>query len=553
MHKYVFFGIKVMSSRIPFELSVAGNVAVGCLALTMLIASPARAEATVQRMSVSGFVITGNTLLSQARLMQTLARFTGERSLDELKQAALAVQESYREAGYGAVIAYVPEQSAANGIATIAVLEGRITHVDVSGNTQFSEANILRSVPLLAPGLTPQVQRIDAQIQLANDNPSKQIAVLLEAGAKQGEVTANITVTEAPVQRWTVGLDNTGNAATGHLRANLGYLNSALWDLDHQVALQFQFAPEKPSAVAVVSASYRVPLYAQGMTLNALAAYSNVDGGSTSTAAGPLQFSGKGEVLGLQLTKYLTRLDEVEQRVVLGLDRRAYLNACSVAGLPAGACGTAGASVTVHPLSIEYTAQASGDRPVNASVSLIHNLALGGTHGSDASFDAVRAGANRDYTSLRSNASAGLALPALWRSQVRVAAQLSRDALVSGEQFGLGGANSVRGYQERELLGDSGAFASVEIYAPDLARSVGEAFSSVLVLGFVDAGQVSNRLGTPCNGTSSRCAVWSIGTGLRLGAGPFQFRLDLAQARRSATRTTRSDIGASFQAIYSFY
>ena len=82
---------------------------------------------------------------------------------------------------------------------------------------------------------------------------------------------------------------------------------------------------------------------------------------------------------------------------------------------------------------------------------------------------------------------------------------------------------------------------------------MGEAFSSVLVLGFVDAGQVSNRLGTPCNGTSSRCAVWSIGTGLRLGAGPFQFRLDLAQARRSATRTTRSDIGASFHAIYSFY
>ena len=548
------------------RLNVTGPATVWALGL--IFAGPLHAQAqpqavtnsAEQRVTVNRFAITGNTLLPQAALLEALDRFKGERTLDELKQAALAVQEKYREAGFSAVIAYVPPQPAVNGVATIAVLEGRLQRVDVIGNKQFSEANILRSLPLLAPGLTPQVPRLDAQIQLANDHPSKKVAVLLEAGAQQGEVQAHITVTEAPVQRWVASLDNTGNAATGRLRASLSYLHSALWDLDHQLALQFQLAPEKPSAVAVFSASYRVPFHAQGMTLDAYAAHSNVDGGSTASAAGAVQFSGKGVVLGTKLTKYLRRWGEVDQRVVFGLDQRAYINDCSVAGLPAGACGAAGESVTVHPLSLEYSAQRSGAMPVGVSVSVARNLALGGAHGSAANFDAVRSGAKREYTQLRANLSAGFALPQRWQAQLRVNGQFSRDALVSGEQFGLGGAYSVRGYAEREMLGDSGVAGSAEIYTPELTRLkaavAGDASSSARLLAFVDAGQVRNRLGTPCldvaTRTATHCGLASFGVGLRAATGALQFRLDLSQALRDAQRTKRNDLSASFQVVYSF-
>lgn len=534
------------------KLILTASVAVCSVLLASLVVMPAHAQSEMQRMRLSGFTVTGNTLLPQSRLMEVLERFKGERTLDELAQAALAVQDLYRQAGYGGVVAYVPEQSAADGVATIAVLEGRLKHVEVIGNKQFSEANIRRSLPLLAVGLTPRVQRIDAQIQLANENPAKQVAVLLEAGERQGEVDAHITVTEAAAQRWNVSLDNTGNAATGRLRANLGYLHSALWDLDHQVSLQFQFAPEKLRSVAVYSLSYRVPFYSQGLTLDAFGAYSNVDGGSTGTAAGPLQFSGQGEVFGARLTKYLPRMGEVDQRVVFGLDRRAYINACNIGGLPGGACGTAGESVTVHPVSLEYTVQQSGDRPAGANVSLIRNLALGGRYGSDADFDAARAGATRKYTSMRFNLFGGALVARQWQAQVRIAGQFTRDALVSGEQFGLGGAYSVRGFEEREMLGDSGVSGSAEIYAPQFAKSEGEAFDSLLVLAFVDGGQVRNRLGAPCRGVSTNCELLSIGTGLRMTAGRFQFRLDLAKALRAGPRTQRNDIGAHFQASYSF-
>jgi len=196
--------------------------------------------------------------------------------------------------------------------------------------------------------------------------------------------------------------------------------------------------------------------------------------------------------------------------------------------------------------------QKQGDTSMGANLSLIHNLGLGGRYGSDANFEAVRAGAKRRYTSLRLNLFGGMALPQQWALQGRLNSQVSGDALVSGEQFGLGGANSVRGYEEREVLGDSGLSASVELYAPDMAKRFSESLGSLRALAFVDGGKVRNQRGMPCRNVQVSCGLASVGLGLRLGAGPLQVRLDMAQALRAGARTERNDVGFHFQANYSF-
>jgi hemolysin activation/secretion protein len=49
---------------------------------------------------------------------------------------------------------------------------------------------------------------------------------------------------------------------------------------------------------------------------------------------------------------------------------------------------------------------------------------------------------------------------------LRANAQLSNKALLSLEQFSIGGMQSVRGYRENQLLRDEGVFASVEARVP---------------------------------------------------------------------------------------
>ncbi|MFG6413681.1 ShlB/FhaC/HecB family hemolysin secretion/activation protein [Roseateles sp. DC23W] len=505
------------------------------------------------RVGVREFRVTGNTLLPQPRIDETLAPFKGERSLAELKAAAAALQALYRDAGYGSVIAYLPQQSGPAGVATIAVLEGRLRRVVVIGHKAVGEAVVRRSLPSLAEGLTPQLQRIDAEVQLANENPARQVAVSLEAGAAPGDVDANVSVTESSPSTWTLGLDNTGNAGTGRLRAHAGYQRAGLWDLDHVLSLQFQTAPEKLDSVRVFSASYRAPLYGAGLMLDAFAAYSDVDGGTTSTVAGPLQFSGKGEVVGVRLGGQLRRSGELVQRLALGLDHRAYINDCAISGLPAGACGSAGESVAVRPLSLDYQMQWAGDVPLALQLTLARGLRLGGRHADAASFNAVRPGALPDYTSLRANGSAQIPLPGQWQVALRGQGQLSSGALVPGEQFGVGGSTAVRGYEEREVSGDAGVLGSLELMGPNLTGGVFTAVEQFRLLGFAEAGQVWNRLGTPCRGLQTRCSVAAVGLGARLGGNGLQVRVDWALALKDGVSTSRHDQRLHLQVAYSFH
>ncbi|WP_418319284.1 ShlB/FhaC/HecB family hemolysin secretion/activation protein [Piscinibacter sakaiensis] len=513
-----------------------------------VLAQPAQTP----RIEVRSFKVNGNTLLNDARIAAVLERYKGSRSFEELKQAAFAVQALYRDAGYGAVVAFVPEQTPVNQQVEITVIEGRLARINVDGQKQFSKDNILASLPSLTTGQTPRVREIDAQIQLANENPAKQIEVLLQPGEQAGQVDANIQVTEQPVSRFSIGLDNTGNSNTGRLRATFGYQHANLFGRDHVLALQLQIAPEKLEAVKVVSANYRVPLYRLGMAIDAYAAYSDVDGGTNATAAGPLQFSGRGQIAGVRVTKYLPRFGEIDHRVIVGLDNRDYINNCNIVGLPAGACGNAGESVSVQPLAIEYVLQKGGPTRFGASIGLQHNLHLGGRDGDAAQFQKVRPGSKPRYTTLRFGFFGATPVAEDWQLQARLVGQATDDALVPGEQFGIGGASSVRGYDEREITGDSGAAAALELYSPELAKMVGMDRGTLRLLGFLDAGWVSNRLGTPCRVNQSECRLASAGIGIRYGAGPLQARLDVAYTFKPGLRTARHDTRAHFSVSYSF-
>ncbi len=534
-------------------------LALPLLTLSLLAATPALAQAPQStaapvapaQLNVRQFLVTGNTLLPEAALLQALEPFKGERSLAELQQAVDAVQALYRQAGYGAVVAYLPAQKPASGTVTIAVLEGHLGKVTFSGNARTDEATIRRSLPLLREGVTPQPQRLDAQIQLANENPARQVAVSLEPGARQGDVDAQVLVREGPPSRWTLGLDNTGNASTGRLRTTVGYQRADLWGLDHVLSLQYQTSPEKLHSVSVLSAGYRMPLYSAGLMLDVFAAHSDVDGGRTATVAGPLQFDGKGEVLGMRLGGRLARDGELVQRLAAGLDRRAYRNNCSIEGLPAGACGSAGESVTVHPLSVDYALQWTGSSPASVELTLSQNLE-GGRHGRAVDFEAVRPGANPGFLVLKLQAAQSTALPAGWQLQWRVQGQASPDALVPGEQLGLGGANAVRGYGEREVLGDQGLLGSLELLTRDLSPLVGGAPSSLRGLFFVDAGKVWNHSGTPCRNGEAQCALASVGLGARMMLAGLQLHLDLAHTLKAGLQTDRHELHAHLNATYSF-
>ncbi|MBL8305453.1 MAG: ShlB/FhaC/HecB family hemolysin secretion/activation protein [Rubrivivax sp.] len=511
-----------------------------------LAADPApRTPVASATVDVKRYDIQGNALLTTEDLQARLAAFTGRATLERLRAAAAAVQDAYRQAGWGGVVAFLPEQDLKEGVVRIRVVEGKLGKITVEKHQQFSRDNILASLPSLKAGVTPPVRLIDAEIQLANENPAKTVQVLLQPGDQPGTVAAAVTVQEQPVQRFSARLDNTGGKNIGRWRAALGWQHANVGDADHVFAAEFQTAPQDPSAVRVLSGSYRAPLYGRALAFDAYAAWSNVDAGKVGSAAGDLQFSGKGVVAGARLSAYLARWRNIDQRLIGGLEWRDYLNNCTIDGLPQGACGAAGASVSVQPLSLTYTAQASGEWRWGLSAGVHHNLAAGGSHSGAADFDAVRSGSQRRYTLLRGQAH--LSIPVLEGSGIsaRVSTQYSREPLVPGEMFGAGGAGTVRGFEERELSGDSGAVLTLEFNGPDLADGwLPGRGADLRLVAFADAAYLANRDDAPCLAGRHECHMGSLGAGLRLAWSNVQLRLDVARAMSTGPITAKGDVRA---------
>ena len=98
-----------------------------------------------------------------------------------------------------------------------------------------------------------------------------------------------------------------------------------------------------------------------------------------------------------------------------------------------------------------------------------------------------------------------------WQWRVNVGGQWTNQPLPPGEQFGVGGMYSVRGFEERELSNDKGYQGNLEAYTPDLCQTLGA--GSCRAVAFYDFGALKRNDALPGEWASEH--VSSLGLGLR--------------------------------------
>jgi hemolysin activation/secretion protein len=385
---------------------------------------------------------------------------------------------------------------------------------------------------MVREGSVPNTREIGRGVQLANENPARQIGVALEStDDDSGRIDAVLRVADENPRRATLFADNTGSSQTGFLRAGAGFQHANVGGRDHVLNLQYVTAPANPSKVTILGAGYHVPLYALKASLDFIAGYSDVDSG---TVAGLFTVSGSGQVYAVRYNQTLPRYEGYDHKLVLGWDYRAFRQNVSLVGTT----GTLVPDITVQPLSLSYSgrlSQAGSD--LGGSVSIARNLP-GGTDGGQNAFTAQRAGAKAAYTVLRYGLSYSRAIGQEMILRASFSGQYSNDLLVSGEQFGMGGADSVRGFFEREAANDRGQRASVELYGPDLGKTTFGGDWKARLLAFADSAW--GRDNVPERGGKN--GLSSVGIGLRMSEGKrWSIRADVALATNGvATRPDSS-------------
>jgi len=501
------------------------------------------------RFAIQRFLVEGNSLLSQDELDRILTPFSGkDRDFGDIQRALEALQDVYTGRGYSAVRVSVPEQDIRSGQVRLRVVEARIRRVQVQGNRFFDERNVRAGLPSLKEGSSPNTRAIGQDAQLVNENPAKQVSVALQAADDPGQVDATVRVTDENPSRISVFADNTGTPKTGNLRTGVGYQNANLFNGDDVINAQVLTSPGHASDVKVFGAGYRVPVYKWSGVVDALAGYSSVNSGTVQDF---FTVSGKGTVFGLRYTQLLGRIDAYEHRAAFGLDYRAYKNSVVFGG----SNDSLVPDITVHPASLTYSGRVSQvGRDLSFNVSFSRNIP-GGHNGDQEAFDGTppdraspRPGASARYSIWRAGFAFSQLLPSDFLMRAALNAQQTKDLLIPGEQFGMGGADSVRGYYERETASDVGRRFSLEGYGPDFGSWIGSTWRA-RVLVFADAARGHDNF--PERGPENK--LGSFGLGLRANQGKsLAFRLDAARVTQDAGTRIKGDTRVHFAAAYSF-
>jgi len=480
------------------------------------------APVAAPRFEIRHYRVDGNTLLPQERIDQILAPFVGVgKDFGDVQRALEALQTAYQTAGFGSVEIRLPEQELERGEVRLTVIEAKIGKVTVEGNEHFSVANIRRSVPMLREGETPNSRDIAQAIRLANENPAKQATVLLRGAEKEGVIDATVRVADIPPSRYSVSVDNTGNENTGRNRLGLAFQHANMFDRDHVLTAQFLTSPANFHDVSVYGLGYRVPLYARGDSIDVVAGYSDVDSGTVQDL---FNVTGKGAVYALRYNQGLTKWGDVEHKLVYGLDYRAYQNNVN----PVGGESNLVPDITIHPFSATYTANLRQEKQeLSGFVSFVQNIP-GGSDGTDDIFKQARFQVGTaGYRIFRFGGSYSRSIFGDWQTRIRFEAQYTDDALVTGEQFAIGGADNVRGFNERYTSNDKGYRSNWEIYTPDWAKTLGLAEGRLRFVTFYDTGVTYRN--QPLPGELEATSLDSVGFGLRFShKNYFTARVDFA-------------------------
>lgn len=466
---------------------------------------------------IERFEIEGNTLLGPEQMATLVAPYQGQnQSFADIQLAQEALENAYRSQGYSAVAVTLPEQDISKGVVRFQIVEARLDTISVHGQQHFSQDNILRSLPALRSGDIPNTIEMAENLNLANENPAKRAEITLKLSDRPGFVNADVKVEEENPKRFMVSLDSTGQGSTtGDWRLGFAWQHANLFDLDHVLNLQYTTSPTHLKDVKQISAGYRIPLYAQGASLDMYAAHSNVDAGSFGSSSGIDGFVGKGQVVGMRYNLNLKRRGEYSHMLSFGLDWKKFVNNCT--GL---ACAVIGADVVSTPFSVNYLG--TWTRPGTQTrwgLSHVQNTGWGSMNRAanyaGANHQPGTQGTRHRFMLWRANASHLQLLDNGWQGRVAVNAQYTQHPLILGEQLGLAGHMAVRGFNEREVARDSGIVGNLELYTPNLAPRLKAGVDELRGLFFVDLAQgryVKNAFEV----NSLNQTIGSIGVGLRL-------------------------------------
>ena len=229
------------------------------------------------RFQVERYLVSGNTLLTPDAIGDVMTNVPAAFGTNVSKFGIMAavgdLQMAYLERGYVTVAVFPPPQAITNGTVKVQVIEAPLAAINVTGNRWFSTANVLRALPSLHTNMLLNSHVFQRELDQANASRDRQIYPVIGPGPEPRTSALTLKVKDTLPLHARVELNNDNTPGTPELRVNTTAQYDNLWDLNHQIGVQYSFSPEQfkenniysttpfdDPLIANYSTYYRMPL-----------------------------------------------------------------------------------------------------------------------------------------------------------------------------------------------------------------------------------------------------------------------------------------------------
>ncbi len=449
---------------------------------------------------ISGIRLVGGTVFTEEDFAELFARYIGRPiTFDDLLQLRSAVTQRYVDEGFVTSGAFIPPQTLAGGIVTVQVVEGRIAEIKVTGTRRLSP-DYIRSRLGLAAQPPINVETLLAGLQRLQVDPLiAGVSADLQAGISPGTSVLQVMVAEAASFDLSLGVDNSRPRNTGSVRRLLAVNEGNLSGLGDRANFSYTNTDGSNS----IDVSYAIPVSPYNTRVNLEAGIS--ESRVIDDLFSVLDISADAYYVEVGISHPLIETPTQAASIALALTQRENqtrlgLDDIGPFPLTPGADDQGRTRITALRFSQSWTQRSQ--QQVFAVRSQF-NLGLGWFNATQNEGDVP----DGQFFSWRGQGQWVRLLGKDSRLLLRGDVQLATGSLLSSEQFGLGGQQTVRGYPQDTLLRDNGILLSAEATFPIIRLAANDV---IQVVPFLDAGAAWNAQNTA---NDSRVLV---GTGIGL-------------------------------------
>lgn len=396
-------------------------------------------------------------------LRKRLERYLGQSlTAADLQQIKREIILYYRDNNHPLVSVWIPEQQITHGTLLLVVRESLLDQVRVHGNEHFSAQRYADAIKI-CQGEPINENLLLNNLNFINRNPFRRVDLIYSPGGDLQTTDIELVIKDNRPASLYAGVDNTGLNHTERTRWFMGFTWGNVFDLDQILSFQYTAAPDK-SKFNAFTISYTIPLKIQHILL-LYGGYSQVNvhlPHSSRTHGSSAQAS-------VRYTIPFSPSPWLLQEITAGYDFKRSNNTVEfVESSP-----VIGQQVNLTQFMCGYNLGYERDHhswshKLGFDVELFFSPFSWLPNQSTADYQSLSPFATPTYVYGRSSLSYKIRFPKNFEWIALGAIQASNQSLLPSEQFGLGGYNTVRGYEERQLNADDGLLLSTEIHSPPL-------------------------------------------------------------------------------------